>query len=337
MADTYRMQLPVTREMWQAHAERACGKIVLSPHQAQARDQDQTQDGMEAVCDQCHGCHRANTCPIEATVYGFWRDVELQHVELLAQGAAATAAAAALLTLRVFDMSTKTTSTVHCGALCLDRVAMSHTVWRDHMWILTPLAPLVVPHAGTGTSASTGAESVEAVARDTEYFRQHHTQLRQDLIGVCAAAEPLLHDAKDDSLFLDESMAPEPREHYPLPMLGGDHRACAVLTHRLTCGYEGRSCEDLLCGAARGRLALFFQDHTTASAAWEDLSVQQTSLATLRSTCPDGLLHPGYSATTPCCVLVDMRGSMMTWTLAMPPSGDTTDGAPRSWVLVEDE
>ena len=50
---------------------------------------------MEAVCDQCHGCHRANTCPIEATVYGFWRDVELQHVELLAQGAAATAAAAA--------------------------------------------------------------------------------------------------------------------------------------------------------------------------------------------------------------------------------------------------
>ena len=48
------MQLPVTREMWQAHAERACGKIVLSPHQAQARDQDQTQDGMEAVCDQCH-------------------------------------------------------------------------------------------------------------------------------------------------------------------------------------------------------------------------------------------------------------------------------------------
>ena len=350
----------MTPEMWQAHAKQACGQVVLLLGQDQRSDQGDT----ATTCARCHGCHRANACPIDAAVCGRWEGVTLSEVELLPTRPAShavattTTATAALLRVRVVDMRTKTLSTVHCGAVCLDRVpvefpvespaAPPKTSW-NHMWVLTPLAPVALHTSASAIGGAAGgdADGDEAVERDIAHFRAHHERMRQDLMSVCAAAEVLLQDAEHKGGYLAQEeetpMTFGSRRHYPLPMLGGDDRACAVLMHHLTSGFEGQSREEIACndaetGSSNGMLALFFQDRTTTSAAWEALSVQQTRLAVLRSYNP-GVLHPRLHRNTPCCAVINTRGSTVTWTLAIPTSlGAASSGAPKeqphSWVVV---
>ena len=87
----------------------------------------------------------------------------------------------------------------------------------------------------------------------------------------------------------------------PTPMLGGEHRACGVLISRDN-HKDVRAARMQAVDAGRGWLALFFQDCTTRGGTCSKTTCPMC-------TCPDGL-HPECRPTTPCFLVVDMRGSM---------------------------
>ena len=290
-----------TQEWVDALERYTCAQVAAATAAAPA-----TPAQPSSSCSACHATHAAPVCPIQACVQCRFANVDVVHITPLAAADGAPDVVAAILSLQ--DRKGRH-SAFQCGAVCLDRVPTADHPLR-HMWILTPLCPAPADYADPDR-ATDPAESAEAVA----WFHEHHGDVRDRMYDLCAAGgthavdeyikESKFMDAFDSDSDNDndvpDGLGAHP--HFPLPRVGGEELACEMLLWKLLGNSPAKAaavCCDARCDGesdedAKGDEAeegeaqadeaawvLHYADRTTATPAWEAISVQRHRASVLR-------------------------------------------------------
>ena len=318
-----------------------------------ARGQVRVPEQPSSCCKDCNARHDAAVCPLRACVTCRFADVEITAIDVVVDDGAPIITAA-ILSLR--DCEPPNT-TFQCGAVCIDCVPTADRELRD-VWILTPSYPrsmtAVAAIAPNLREVAAWFRTVRERMQDLCVAGGNlFPHAVDEYIETSEFMDGFTDDDSDDGDDGDDSDDSDDgsgdcgdgpggcgaHPHFPLPRLGGEWRACQRLLAQLY-GDHPASNEDqdkdqdddgAVDGAKETKghdtdaeaednttWVLHYADLTTATPAWQELSIQRHRVSTLRCVLAPPAArrrlrrHPPPPALNPWCyTFVDVYGSMV--------------------------